>query len=85
MRRRANEDTEIAGVKIAAGDKVVMFYNSANRDETHFKDPHRFGVTRTPNDHVGYGAGGPHFCLGPARRDRCCTGGLVRGWDGRRQ
>jgi methyl-branched lipid omega-hydroxylase len=71
MRRRANEDTEIAGVKIAAGDKVVMFYNSANRDETHFEDPHRFDVTRTPNDHVGYGAGGPHFCLGAnlARRE----------------
>jgi len=71
MRRRATEDTEIAGVKIAAGDKVVMFYNSANRDETHFKDPYRFDVTRTPNDHVGYGAGGPHFCLGAnlARRE----------------
>jgi cytochrome P450 len=71
MRRRATEDTEIAGVKIAAGDKVVMFYNSANRDETHFDDPYRFDVTRTPNDHVGYGAGGPHFCLGAnlARRE----------------
>ena len=71
MRRRATEDTEISGVPIAAGDKVVMFYNSANRDETHFEDPYRFDITRTPNDHVGYGAGGPHFCLGAnlARRE----------------
>lgn len=71
MRRRAMEDTEIAGVPIAAGDKVVMFYNSANRDEAHFEEPYRFDVTRTPNDHVGYGAGGPHFCLGAnlARRE----------------
>ncbi len=71
MRRRATQDTEIAGVKIAAGDKVVMYYNSANRDEEHFEDPHRFDITRTPNNHVGYGAGGPHFCLGAnlARRE----------------
>jgi methyl-branched lipid omega-hydroxylase len=71
MRRRATQDTEISGVRIAEGDKVVMYYNSANRDEAHFEDPHRFDVTRTPNDHVGYGAGGPHFCLGAnlARRE----------------
>jgi cytochrome P450 len=71
MRRRATQDTEIAGVHIAAGDKVAMFYNSANRDETHFDDPYRFDITRTPNDQVGYGAGGPHFCLGAnlARRE----------------
>ena len=71
MRRRATQDTEISGIRIAAGDKVVMFYNSANRDETHFEDPYRFDIGRTPNDHVGYGAGGPHFCLGAnlARRE----------------
>jgi cytochrome P450 len=71
MRRRATQDTEIAGVEIAAGDKVVMYYNSANRDEDHFEDPYRFDITRTPNNHVGYGAGGPHFCLGAnlARRE----------------
>jgi cytochrome P450 len=71
MRRRATQDTEIGGVPIAEGDKVAMFYNSANRDETHFVDPHTFDITRSPNDHVGYGAGGPHFCLGAnlARRE----------------
>ena len=48
-----------------------MFYNSANRDERAFADPFRFDVTRTPNEHVGFGAGGPHFCLGAnlARRE----------------
>ncbi|MCU0259467.1 MAG: cytochrome P450 [Ilumatobacteraceae bacterium] len=71
MRRRATQDTEIGGVPIAEGDKVVMYYNSANRDESHFEDPYRFDVSRAPNDHVGYGAGGPHFCLGAnlARRE----------------
>ena len=48
-----------------------MFYNSANRDERHFPDPFRFDVTPHPNEHVGFGAGGPHFCLGAnlARRE----------------
>ena len=41
-----------------------MWYSSANRDETHFADPERFDVGRTPNEHVAFGAGGPHFCLG---------------------
>ncbi len=71
FRRTAVKDTEIGGQKIAAGDKVVMWYNSANRDEAAFDDPHRFDVGRTPNEHVGFGAGGPHFCLGAnlARRE----------------
>jgi cytochrome P450 len=71
FRRTAAAATEIAGQKIAAGDKVVYWYNSANRDETTFDDPYRFDVRRTPNAHVGYGAGGPHFCLGAnlARRE----------------
>jgi cytochrome P450 len=48
-----------------------MYYNSANRDETHFEDPYRFDVTRPPNAHVRHGAGRPHFCLGAnlARRE----------------
>jgi cytochrome P450 len=48
-----------------------LFYNSANRDEEVFSDPYRFDVTRTPNDHYGFGAPGPHFCLGAhlARRE----------------
>jgi methyl-branched lipid omega-hydroxylase len=71
MRRRATEDTEIDGQRIAAGDKVVLWYNSANRDETVFPDPFRFDLTRNPNPQVGFGAGGPHFCLGAnlARRE----------------
>ena len=71
FRRTATEDTEIGGQAIAKGDKVVMWYESANRDERAFDDPFRFDVTRTPNEHVGFGAGGPHFCLGAnlARRE----------------
>ncbi len=72
FRRTATEDTEIAGQKLAAGDKVVMFYSSGNRDERVFDDPFKFDVTRpvTPAQ-VGFGAGGPHFCLGAnlARRE----------------
>jgi cholest-4-en-3-one 26-monooxygenase len=64
FRRTALHDTEIAGVPIAAGDPVVMNYLSANRDESVFDDPMRLDVGRTPNDHVGFGGGGPHFCLG---------------------
>jgi cytochrome P450 len=71
FRRTATADTELGGQPIREGDKVVMFYNSANRDEAVFDDPFRFDVRRTPNDHVGFGAGGPHFCLGAnlARRE----------------
>jgi methyl-branched lipid omega-hydroxylase len=54
-----------------AGDKVSLWYNSANRDETKFDDPWSFDVTRNPNPHLGYGGGGAHFCLGAnlARRE----------------
>ncbi len=71
FRRTATEDTVIGGQPVAEGDRVVLFYNSANRDEKIFDDPYRFDLTRTPNDHVGFGAGGPHFCLGAnlARRE----------------
>lgn len=64
FRRTAVTDAEIAGVKIAAGDKVVIFFNSANRDETVFDDPYRFDIGRTPNPHLAFGGGGPHHCLG---------------------
>lgn len=65
FRRTATADTEIAGTPIKAGEKVVMFYNSGNRDERVFDDPHRFDVTRPVQPaQVGFGAGGPHFCLG---------------------
>jgi cholest-4-en-3-one 26-monooxygenase len=64
FRRTASRPTEIAGQPIAEGDKVVIWYISANRDETVFPDPHRFDVERSPNEHVAFGGGGPHFCLG---------------------
>ena len=64
FRRTATRDTALRGVPIAAGDKVVMYYAAANRDEEVFADPHRFDVGRTPNDHVTFGGGGVHFCLG---------------------
>ncbi|MDA2895288.1 cytochrome P450 [Mycolicibacterium sp. BiH015] len=71
MRRTATEDIEMRGVKIAAGDKVSLWYGSANRDESKFADPWRFDVSRHPNPHVGFGGGGAHFCLGAnlARRE----------------
>jgi cytochrome P450 len=71
FRRLATVDTVVGGQEIKAGEKVVMFYNSANRDERAFEDSYRFDVLRAPNEHVGFGAGGPHFCLGAnlARRE----------------
>jgi cholest-4-en-3-one 26-monooxygenase len=64
FRRTATDDCEIGGQAIAKGDKVVMWYISANRDESVFADPFTFDITRTPNEHVAFGAGGTHFCLG---------------------
>ncbi len=64
MRRTASVDTELAGTPIAAGDKVVMWYASANRDPDVFDDPFRFDIGRDPNPHVAFGGGGSHFCLG---------------------
>ena len=64
FRRTATRDIELRGQPIKEGDKVVTWYISANRDEEVFPDPYRFDVTRKPNDHVTFGPGGPHFCLG---------------------
>jgi cytochrome P450 len=71
FRRTATRDTEISGQAIREGEKVVLWYNSANRDEAVFDDPQRFDVTRTPNEHVGFGGPGAHHCLGAnlARRE----------------
>lgn len=63
FRRTATVDTELAGVRIRAGDKVVVWFSSANRDEREFPDPNDFLLTREPNDHLTFGHG-PHFCLG---------------------
>jgi cytochrome P450 len=57
-------DTEINGQPVSAGDKVGLFYCSANRDESVFGDPDAFDLQRSPNPHLGFGGGGPHFCLG---------------------
>jgi cholest-4-en-3-one 26-monooxygenase len=64
FRRTATVDCEIGGQQIKAGDKVVIYYPSANRDPEHFEDPDVFDSRRTPNDHVTFGGGGTHFCLG---------------------
>jgi cytochrome P450 len=71
FRRTATRDTELRGQKIAAGQKVVLWYCSANRDDEVFDEPFRFDVGRTPNEHVGFGGPGPHHCLGAhlARRE----------------
>jgi cytochrome P450 len=63
-RRTATRDVELNGVGIGAGDKVAMYYASANFDESVFADPYGLDVGRRPNDHVSFGRGGPHFCLG---------------------
>ena len=71
MRRTATQDVEVGGHQFKAGDKMVMFYNSANRDENVFANADVFDIGRDPNPHYGFGAPGPHFCLGAhlARRE----------------
>ena len=62
--RRATEDTELGGVRIARNDRVALFYMSANRDEDVFTDPWQFDIGRDNAKQVGWGGGGPHYCLG---------------------
>jgi cytochrome P450 len=71
MRRTATQPVTVGGEKFDEGAKFVLFYNSGNRDELVFADPDRFDLSRSPNPHVGFGARGPHFCLGAnlARRE----------------
>ncbi|HXM58238.1 MAG TPA: cytochrome P450 [Candidatus Dormibacteraeota bacterium] len=64
FQRTAQRDTRVAGVPIAEGERVALFYVSANRDEEVFDRPDTFDVGRSPNNHVAFGAGGPHHCLG---------------------
>ncbi len=66
MRRTATQDVTIRGSEIKAGDKVVLWYASGNRDEDVFTDPFTFDIARSPNPHIAFGGGGPHFCLGAA-------------------
>lgn len=71
MRRTATDATTLGGQDIEAGAKVLLYYWSANRDEKYFENPFDFNVRRTPNNHLGFGGPGPHFCLGAhlARRE----------------
>jgi cholest-4-en-3-one 26-monooxygenase len=64
FQRTALEDTELSGVKIKKGERVVMFYRSANFDEDVFDDPYAFNILRDPNPHVGFGGTGAHYCIG---------------------
>lgn len=64
MRRTTTQETEVAGTKIGAGEKVVMWYASANRDEGEFENPFTFDIGRENNNHFSFGGGGPHLCLG---------------------
>jgi cytochrome P450 len=66
FRRTLARDHAMGGATLRAGDDVVLFYASANRDETVFARPDEFEIDRRPNPHVGFGGGGPHFCLGTA-------------------
>jgi cytochrome P450 len=64
FRRTTTREVELHGEKVPAGEKIVLFYHSGNRDSEAFDDPWRFDVTRSPNRHLGFGGGGPHYCLG---------------------
>ena len=66
FRRTATKDVDFNGVQIKAGQKVVPWFASGNRDETIFENPNRMDVTRNPNEHMTFGRGGPHMCLGNA-------------------
>ncbi|MDR2987323.1 MAG: cytochrome P450 [Nocardiopsaceae bacterium] len=64
MRRTATADVDLGGARIRAGDKVVLWYVSGNRDEAEFAEPDAFDIARSPNRHLSFGRGGPHLCLG---------------------
>jgi cholest-4-en-3-one 26-monooxygenase len=64
FQRTALEDIELGGVQIKAGERVGIFYASANHDEDVFTDPHRFDITRSPNPHLSFGGHGAHYCIG---------------------
>ena len=64
FQRTATQDLELGGKQIRKGDRVGIFYASANHDPDVFTDPDTFDITRDPNPHLGFGGGGPHFCLG---------------------
>jgi methyl-branched lipid omega-hydroxylase len=71
MRRSVTRDCTLNGRDYREGDKAILYYWAANRDDAVFADPERFDITRSPNPHVAFGGAGPHFCLGAhlARRE----------------
>jgi cytochrome P450 len=73
MRRTVEADVEVRGQKLRAGDKLILWYVSGNRDEAVFDEPDRFDIGRSPNPHLSFGRGGPHLCLGAhlARLEVC--------------
>jgi cytochrome P450 len=64
FRRTTTREVQLHGETLPAGEKIVLFYHSGNRDADVFDDPWRFDVARNPNRHLGFGGGGPHYCLG---------------------
>ena len=64
FRRTATHDVELRGQQIREGDKVVVYFISGDFDDEQFADPYRLDLTRSPNDHLAFGRGGPHRCLG---------------------
>jgi len=64
FRRTATRDLELHGVTIREDDPVALYFLSANYDDSVFEEPYRFDIARTPNPHVSFGGGGPHYCLG---------------------
>jgi cytochrome P450 len=64
FRRTTTSEVELHGQTLPIGEKVVLFYPSGNRDERAFDDPWKFDLTRSPNHHLGFGGGGPHYCMG---------------------
>jgi cytochrome P450 len=64
FRRTTTREVELYDRKLRPGEKVVLFYHSGNRDERAFDDPWKFDVIRNPNRHLGFGGGGPHYCMG---------------------
>ena len=64
FQRTALEDTELGGARIGKGQRVVLFYRSANFDEEVFEEPHSFDIMRSPNPHLGFGGTGAHYCIG---------------------
>jgi cytochrome P450 len=66
FRRTVTKDVEFSGTALSEGEKLVVWFASGNRDTAIFDDPYRFDVTRNPNEHMSFGRGGPHMCLGNA-------------------